>query len=141
MTPRVPAIVDTNVVVSGLITRGKGSPSARILDAMLGGRLRFVVSVPLLAEYRTVLLRPRVCSFHGLTEAEVDRILTRLVENGTVREPGSSTTAAPDPGDDHLWALLDTVPAAVLVTGDRALLDDPPEGRSVISPRSFVELP
>ena len=107
---------------------------------MLSGRLRFVVSVPLLAEYRTVLLRPRICSFHGLSEAEVERVLTRLVENGAVREPAPAAPAAPDRGDAHLWALLEAEPRALLVTGDRALLDAPPPGRSVVSPRSFVAL-
>ena len=100
-------VVDTNVVVSGLISSGRGSPSARILDEMLQGRLRYVLSVPLLTEYRAVLLRPRIRRFHGRSEAEVDRILTRLVENGAVREPNPTTTRAPDPGDGHLWELLE----------------------------------
>ena len=134
-------VVDTNVVVSGLISSGRGSPSARILDEMLQGRLRYGLSVPLLTEYRAVLLRPRIRRFHGRSEAEVDRILTRLVENGAVREPNPTTTRAPDPGDGHLWELLEAVPEAVLVTGDQALLDAPPPGRSVLAPRSFVALP
>lgn len=138
MTPTL-LIIDTNVVVSGLITAGKGSPSARILDGMLAGRLRFVVSVALLAEYRTVLLRPRVRGFHGLSELEIDRILTRLVENGILREPAPVAEGAPDPGDDHLWALLAAVPGAVLVTGDQALLDEPPAGSSVVPPRALVD--
>jgi hypothetical protein len=55
----------------------------------------------------------------------------------------SISTAAgrgPDPRDAHLWALLETVPGAVLVTGDQALIDAAPEGVSVIGPRDFAEL-
>lgn len=141
MTPRLLAVVDTNVVVSGLISAGSESPSARILDAMLSGRLRFVLSAPLLTEYRAVLLRSRIRSFHGLDEDGVDRVITRLAENGVIRDPRGPSQAAPDPGDSHLWALLEAVPGAVLVTGDRLLLDQPPEGRSVVSPRGFSELP
>ena len=133
------AIVDTNVVVSGLITTGSDSPSARILDGMISGRLRFAVSVDLLAEYRSVLLRPRIRSFHGLSVAEVDRIVERLVENGAVREPTNAAPPAPDPGDQHLWALMEAVSGAVLVTGDRLLLQSPPTGRRVVAPREFVE--
>lgn len=57
-----------------------------------------------------------------------------------MREPAPSTSPAPDPGDQHLWDLLAAAPTAVLVTGDQLLLEHPPEGRSALSPKSFVEL-
>jgi uncharacterized protein len=138
MTWRGLAVIDTNVVVSGLITAERGSPSARILDGMLTGRLRFVVSVELLAEYRAVLLRPRICSFHRLPESDVDRVIRRLAESGALRHPDLAMPPAPDPGDQHLWDLLGCVPGSLLITGDRALLDAPPAGHSVVSPRNFV---
>src|SRR5690606_2425361 len=50
-----PVIVDTNVVVAGLLTGNDASPVARVLDGMLAGSFPFVVSEALLAEYRTVL--------------------------------------------------------------------------------------
>ena len=55
---RPAVIVDTNVVVAGLLTKHEASPDARILDGMLGAAFPFVVSEALLAEYRTVLVRP-----------------------------------------------------------------------------------
>ncbi len=133
-------VVDTNVVVSGLITREKESPSAAIVDAMLSGRLRFVASVELVAEYRAVLFRPRIRSFHGLAENEVDRIVRRILENAAVREPRPSPVAAPDPGDQHLWDLLSAEPAAVLLTGDRTLLELQTMRARVCTPREFVDL-
>ncbi len=138
MTPPRLAIVDTNVVVSGLITAERGSPSAQILDGMLSGRLRFAISVDLLAEYRGVLLRPRIRSFHGLSEDEVDRVVRRLTENGALRAPPPASHGAPDPGDQHLWDLLEYAPESFLVTGDQALIDSPPRHGSVVSPRTFV---
>ena len=51
-------IVDTNVVVAGLLNKDEASPVARILDGMLAAAFPFVVSEALLAEYRTVLVRP-----------------------------------------------------------------------------------
>lgn len=133
------AVVDTNVVVSGLISRDAGSPSAIILDRMLSGELRFVASVALLAEYRAVLLRPRIRTFHRLGEADVDRILRRIVTHAALREPVAAPAAAPDPGDQLLWDLLAAQPGAVLVTGDGALLGDSPPGIEVVTPREFVE--
>ncbi|MFO7631694.1 MAG: PIN domain-containing protein, partial [Caldilinea sp.] len=60
-------VIDANVLVSGLLTHDPLSPLASIVDGMLVGRIRFLLSSRLLAEYREVLLRPRVQRRHGLT--------------------------------------------------------------------------
>jgi len=132
-------IVDTNIIVAGLISKGAGSPPNRILDAMLGGKLIYLMSPELLREYTAVLQRPRVSRQHGLTAQEIDIILTELVANAIWREP-VVTSGAPDPGDDHLWALLSFEPGSQLVTGDYLLLEHPPEQASVISASHFVDL-
>lgn len=142
--PRPPAVVDTNVVVAGLLTSDPHDPTARILDGMLGRdpglAVRFLLSVPLLTEYRVVLLRPEVARVHGLDEDELDRLLEELVLNAGIREGDTRTPDAPDELDQHLWELLAAEPDAALVTGDRRLLQSPPDGRSVLSPRSYVDL-
>ncbi|MEW5891392.1 MAG: putative toxin-antitoxin system toxin component, PIN family [Pseudomonadota bacterium] len=134
-------IVDTNVLVAGLITRDTTSPTALILDAMLTGDMAYLLSPALLEEYRKVLLRPRVRSAHGLTEAQVDTVLTEIVANAVWREPAvAPMQSAPDPGDDHLWALLACEPGSTLVTGDRLLMENPPGRGGVISPSACVAL-
>jgi uncharacterized protein len=127
-------LVDTNVVVAGLITSQADSPTAQILDAMLAGRLLYLLSPALLTEYRAVLLRPKLAGLHGLTPDEVDHLLAELVANAVWREPAAGDPA-PDRGDDHLWALLAAHPGSTLVTGDTLLLENPPAGVSAISPR------
>jgi putative PIN family toxin of toxin-antitoxin system len=132
-----PVVVDTNVLVSGLITADDESPVCLILDAMLAGRIPFLLSADLLDEYREVILRPRIRKLHGLAEPEIDKVLTEVVSNGIWREtPGSE--ASPDPGDGHLWRLLRTQQGSLLATGDRLLLEQPPEFASVVSPATFV---
>ena len=137
MAPTV-CIVDTNVVVSGLVGTDTDSPPARILEAALNGSLLYAMSGDLLDEYASVLRRPRIARRHGRTDDQIDRLLTTLVANAVWREPTAAVNA-PDRGDDHLWALLATWPQAVLVTGDRLLLDNPPTGASVVSSRKFVD--
>ncbi len=132
------AVIDTNVVVSGLIGGERTSPTTAILDAMLGGRFTFLLSLDLLSEYREVLLRPAVRGRHGLTDAEVEVVLTELALNGTLHDPAPSAAALPDTGDRHLWALLEDAAVAVLVTGDEALRRRAPEPTRVLSPRQFV---
>jgi uncharacterized protein len=131
-------VVDTNVVVSGLLTSDDGAPTVSILNAMLTGEIRVLLSVDLLAEYRVVLLRPAIRSRHGLEESGVDAILTAIAENAVVCEPLEPPTAPPDSGDHHLWSILAARGDAVLVTGDRALLDGAPSWAMVITPRDFV---
>jgi predicted nucleic acid-binding protein len=111
-------IVDTDVVVAGLLTRNEASPVARILDGMLGAAFPFVLSEALLAEYRTVLVRPALRRLHGLTVDEVDAILTDLAQHAIVLTPVAAPSA-PDPGDQLLWALLAAKPDLVLVTGHK----------------------
>jgi predicted nucleic acid-binding protein len=100
---------------------------------MLRREVLFLLSPALLAEYRGVLMRPKLVGLHGLTEAEVDRLLTELTANAIWREP-QVKSAAPDPGDNHLWALLDVEPSARLVTGDQLLLAQPHSQARVIQP-------
>jgi uncharacterized protein len=138
MRPRL-AVVDTNVVVAALITSRADSPTSLILDGMLAASFPYLLSTELVAEYLEVLSRPRISDLHGLSPKQLDIILTTIVANGIYKTPVSPASAAPDPGDDHLWALAQSEPDCVLVTGDRLLVDSPPGGVSVISPREFLE--
>ena len=135
MSPPV-FVVDTNVVVAGLITGSSHSPVRSILDAMLSGALVFLLSPALLDEYRSVLSRPKLVKLHGLTETQIDQLLVELTANAIWREPKPGSPA-PDRGDDHLWALLSAYSGSILVTGDRLLLANPPKRSPVISPSTW----
>ena len=134
---RPAVIVDTNVVVAGLLTAHEASPVARILDGMLAAAFPFVVSEALLAEFRTVLVRPNLRKLHGLTVAEVEAILTDIAQHAIVLAPVAGPPA-PDPGDQLLWGLLAARADLLLVTGDKLLLRDAGMHGRVISPQAFV---
>lgn len=132
-------VVDTNVVVAGLLTANATSPVARILDGMLAAAFPFVVSEALLAEYRTVLVRPNLRKLHGLTVDEIESILTDLAQHAIVSNPPrSAAPPAPDPGDQLLWDLLAARADLLLVTGDRLLLQDSGMQGRVIAPQAFA---
>ena len=134
-----PAVIDTNVVVSGLLTSLSASPTARILDGMIGGRFRFLLSIDLLTEYRDVLVRPRIRARHGLPNASVDVMLTEIAANGAMLEVSQLGDRKARRADEHLWRLLATAPAATLITGDLRLIARPVRGARVISAREFVD--
>ena len=133
-------VIDTNVLVAGLLTAHADSPVARILDGMLTAAFPFVVSEALLAEYHAVLVRPKLCKLHGLSVAEIDTILTDIARHAIVLNPSSAEniTVAPDLGDQFLWDLLAARADLVLVTGDKLLLQDASVQDRVILPPTFV---
>lgn len=133
-----PVVVDTNVVVSGLLTAHAESPVARVLDGMLVAAFPFALSEALLAEYRTVLRRPSVRKAHGLTPDELEVILVELAQQGIVLTP-MPAPPAPEPGDQHLWELLAVRADLLLITGDKRLQQDDFMGYRVLSPATFVE--
>ena len=133
-------IIDTNVLVAGLLTSHADSPLAGVLDGMLGAAFAFVLSEALLAEYRAVLVRPHLRKLHGLSEAEIDIMLVDIARHAIVLTPVShaATPLAPNPGDQFLWDLLATRADLMLVTGDKLLLQNELMQPRVILPQTFV---
>ncbi|WP_180126633.1 putative toxin-antitoxin system toxin component, PIN family [Rhodoferax sp. BLA1] len=136
-------IIDTNVVVAGLLTSHADSPVARILDGMLAAAFPFVLSEALLSEYRAVLARPHLVKMHRLSADELDTILLELARHAIVLTPANSdaTPQAPDPGDQFLWDLLSSRDDLYLVTGDKLLLQDHVLQDRVLTPHMFVDRP
>jgi uncharacterized protein len=146
-------VVDTSVVVSGLLTDADDAPTRVILDFMLTGRLRYALSVDLLAEYRETLLRPAIAGRHGLGEALLDKLLARLALGAIMGDPpavgisasvdtatatDADTALVRDPGDAHVARLASSLPDVMVVTGDRRLREDLAPVCSVVSPAEYV---
>ncbi len=133
-----PSVVDTNVLVSGLLASGPDSATAKIVDAMLSAAFPFVLSDALMAEYRSVLLRPALIKAHGLGPGEIDVVLVELAQHAMVLSPRAAG-AAPDPGDQHLWDLLAARDDLVLITGDKLLQRNRAMRRRILTPAEFAE--
>lgn len=131
-------IVDTNVLVSGLITTTASATTARLIDAMVSGQIRPLLSPALLDEYRAVLLRAKIVERHGLNIEQIDHLLSAIIQHALWREPKPARNPAPDPGDRHLWALLEAEPSSTLVTGDLRLLNAAPFEARVISVAAYT---
>lgn len=131
-------IVDTNVIVSGLLSRSADAPPARILDGMLAAAFAMALSDDLFAEYRSVLNRPVLSKGHGLSMAAVDAMLTDIAEHATMLRPGKAG-AAPDPDDQHLWDLLAVHSDLRLITGDKLLRTSTMFKDRIMTPLDFVD--
>lgn len=71
---RLRSVVDTNLIISGLIV-ARGIPH-RLVRACRDGWFDLLVSDPLLAEYERVLTRPTFSTKYGLRQEEVAAFLT-----------------------------------------------------------------
>jgi putative PIN family toxin of toxin-antitoxin system len=134
------AIVDTNVVVAGFPIADNPLPVAAILQGMLKGELRFVVSAALLDEYREVLARPPLRRLHGLGDEALRALMARIEAIAEIVQPVASRPSAPDPGDQMLWELLAARADLLLVTGDKRLLRDRAMRGRVITPEAWLAL-
>ena len=129
-------VVDTNVLIGQWMTELTGGGPMHILDGLRDGALPFVVCEVLVAEYRHVLLRPKVQQRHQQTETVVDAFLARLAQRATMLEtaPGHPS---PDPGDQMLWDLLCARDDLHLITIDKPLLKDRRMRGRVVTPEAF----
>lgn len=69
-------VLDTDVVVAGFAS--DGGASRRLLVAALDGKVRLLLSTPLLVEYEAVLTRPAVLAMSGVSVEEVAAVLDEL---------------------------------------------------------------
>jgi len=132
----VRAVLDPNVVISGLLSRD-GSPAA-VLLAWQEGRVEVLISRHLLRELERALGYPKLRA--RVSQPDAQAALEWLSQGATiVGDPDEEPPVrSEDPGDDYLIALA-AVERAVLVSGDKhllALADRIP----VYSPREFMDL-
>lgn len=125
-------VIDTNVIVSGAFFGG--SPRA-VLDAWLDGRLHVVTTPTILDEYFRVCDRLRA----SYPDADYQPMLAQLAAQGTLvpdSEGGLGITA--DPDDDKFMRCAHAA-GAVVVSGDRHLLDaDGWNGVRVLTPHALL---
>lgn len=111
-------VVDTNIIVSGLMTTA--TPPAQILDAVHGKKIILLVSDEVVVEYLRVLESPHIRKYKKITD-EVIRDLTSLFIEQTERvEILSHIKKSKDPDDDKFLSLAVEGKADFLITGDKA---------------------
>ncbi len=136
----VKAVLDTNVLVSSLVSAG--GPPRRILDAWLEGRYTLVTSLYLVEELVHVLSYPRIAERLRLHDEELAALVAALLSRaevtpGELRLPGVTR----DPKDDAVVACAQEGNADYIVSGDQDLLVlQEYEGIQVVTPRRFVEI-
>jgi hypothetical protein len=136
-------VLDTNVFVSALLV--PDSPPARILELILQGQLRLIISPGIIKEIGQVWQYPKVkksLKKHRLTEAEVAAAVIKILKVATIT-PGAEIArgVSPDPADDMILSCAVEGQADFIISGDQDLTElESYEGIKIVSPASFLKL-
>ncbi|HET7576045.1 MAG TPA: putative toxin-antitoxin system toxin component, PIN family [Sphingomicrobium sp.] len=114
------AILDTNVLLSGLISPA-GIP-ATLIDAWLDDRFTLISHALQLDELRDVSRRDKIRIL--IRPSEAGRLINRIAAVAEMPERIPAIQRSPDPRDDFLLGLCEAGKADWLVTGDKADLLD-----------------
>lgn len=129
-------VIDTNVLVSALITRNENSPTVRILRFLANGNIVPVYSEEIIREYNDVLRRKKF----RLPENIIINLLKDIMDNGLeITELAEVDEVMPDPKDVVFYAV--TLSAqdkeAFLVTGNGKHF---PKKTFVVTPSELIEM-
>ncbi len=112
------AVVDTNVIVSALLSKKDDAATVKVLRAMLGGRFTPLYHADILDEYEEVLHRPK---FH-LSKDVIRTVISAIKRYGVEVFPQPTGEILIDMVDDLVFyevAMEKRDDGAYLVTGNQ----------------------
>ena len=132
-------VLDTNVVVSGLIW---GGPPRELLDLARRGRVVLFSSGVLLDELAKVLERGKFAAFLAARDVTPAFLMQRYGMLATLVKPARVARTVPaDADDDHVIAAASTARVDAIATGDGDLLPlDPWQGIRILLPAEVLRL-
>ena len=130
------AVIDTNVIVSALLTKNPQSPTARILDAVMDGEITPFHSPEIIDEYRKVLSRIQFNFDAAIVESVINQFMS-IGRSVSPTEPDTETFPDPDDKIFYCVALAAQYDSAFLVTGNTRHY---PSAPFVVTPAEFSVL-
>ena len=127
-------VLDTNVLVSGLLTPfGSSGEIVRMISA---GVLTLHYDSRILLEYQEVLHRPKF----QFDKEQIDTILAYVKQNGQVVAAGPLKNHLPDPDDEPFLEVAIAGRAVCLITGNKSHYPQhSKQGIKILSPSEFIE--
>ena len=128
-------VIDTNVLVSGLLGRNPSSPTVGILNHLLTSRevITPLYCEEIFQEYENVLHREKFC----FDQDEVAEVLKRIKDIGISSQRILSKTYFPDPKDVVFYEVALSKEDSFLVTGN---IKHFPEVDFVVTPAEMMSI-
>ena len=129
----VRVVLDTNVVVSAHLKADGFERYA--LDLALAGKLQLAASEAILAEYASVLARPRF----AITRKRLARSMDLIRKSAHIVRPSRRLTVAHDPSDNRFLECAEAARADYLVTGNKRHFPNSWRQAAVVNARELIE--
>ena len=132
------AVVDTNILVSALLTRN--SPPSQILRSWSERKFILLFCEIQMRELSVTLRKPYLAA--RISPAEAGRVVNSLKRFAEYVYALPSVRRSPDPEDDYLLAAAEAGNADYLVTGDKGglLTLNRHKGTKIVGASAFVSL-
>ena len=128
-------VLDTNVVVSAVLTRG--GAEAHALDLAAARKIQLYVSVAILTEYEEVLRRSK---FNRVSPKAIDTALELIRRVALVVNPKGTLAVSSDESDNRFLECAEVAAADYLVTGNKRHFPEQWKKSMIIGARELVEL-
>ena len=125
------AVIDTNVLVSALITHTSEAATAKVVRLMFDQRFVPMYDADIIAEYEEVLHRVKF----KIQPEVVDALISYIIEHGVEASRASFAEIMPDEDDRVFYEIALGNEDSFLVTGN---LKHYPTSPRVISPAEFL---
>ncbi len=127
------AVIDTNVIVSGLLTKNNESPTRVILDNVFSDKIIPLLNSEIMMEYTDVLSRGKF----RLSEQEIRTIIDMFSVKGETCPRCPTGISLPDPDDLVFYETYASCENYYLITGNKKHF--PSEGK-IVSPAEMVQI-
>lgn len=111
---KIHAVIDTNVLISALISKKKDSATVLLLEKLFDGVLTPVYNHEILKEYMEVMNRAK---FH-LGQNDIVQLLNTIIESGVQSERIKTDLFFPDKKDIVFYEVALSVNGTYLITGN-----------------------
>ena len=127
------AVIDTNVLVSALLTHNLQSPTFRVINAIFARQIVPMYNEEIIGEYSDVLHRPKF----GFSHKEIVFYLRVIKEIGIKCQRVTSNAFFSDPEDIVFYEVALSKEKAYLVTGNKKHF---PNTSIVVTPAEMMEI-
>ena len=133
MKKKIFAVIDANVIVSGMITSNSSSPTAKVLDCLGEKHITPLYCEEIIQEYKSVLGREKF----NLPKERIEKFLKMMKSDGMASYRVPTNEVFTDPNDVVFYEVALSKEDSFLVTGN---VKHFPKVDLVVTPAEMMEI-